>query len=221
VPRPASAHRDDYIDETFVYQTLARHELELEGWADIRGGRGRPWVGVYTAAFEAGITERWMVDGALQAHHDANELGFERARAETRYRFADEGTWPVDVAASLEYELERTGSGDLEHTVTPRLVLSRDLIADINTTLNLDFPLTLAPDREVSFAYALGVRYPAQTIVRAGVEFKHRPISGEATLFPQIWFALPAEITIKIGAGFGLHGAVPPLIVRAVFEVEI
>jgi hypothetical protein len=221
LPNPAWAHRDDYIDETFVYQTLRRHQLELEGWGDARGGGGQPWAGVYTGALEAGLTDRWMVDGALQARHDSKGVGFERGRVETRLRFADEGTWPVDVAASLEYELEKLGSGELEQMATPRLILSRDLFNDLNATLNLDLPITFAPNHQLSFAYAVGLRYPAEGVVRAGVEFKHRPASHEAIVFPQLWFALPAEITIKLGLGVGLSGAVPLLTARAVFEIEL
>jgi hypothetical protein len=219
-PPAARAHRDDYIDETFVYQTLGKHELELEVWGDARGGRGHPWLGVYTGAFEGGLTERWMLDGAVQLRHDSSGIGFERARAETRYRFAEEGTWPIDVALSLEYELEGTGAA-FEHTATPRLILSRDIIADLNTTLNLDVPVTFTPEAKVSFAYAVGIRYPAQGVVRGGIEFKHQPFKGQATIFPQLWFALPAEITIKLGVGLGLAGAAVPLIARGVFEVQL
>ncbi|RMH42827.1 MAG: hypothetical protein D6689_07130, partial [Deltaproteobacteria bacterium] len=58
----AAAHPDDYIDETFVYQTVEPGELELELWSDVRGGNGRDTSALYTGAVEVGVTERWMVD---------------------------------------------------------------------------------------------------------------------------------------------------------------
>ena len=115
-PAPASAHRDDYIDETFVYMTLARNEFELELWGEGRGGNGRRPSAWYTVASEYGITSRWTIDGAGQWTQDRDPLRFGRLRLETRYRFSEEGSLPVDLAASAEYESERAGPGDDEQT---------------------------------------------------------------------------------------------------------
>src|SRR5262249_12550792 len=163
-----------------------------------RGGAGLPLSGIYTGAFEFGITPRWMVDGALQLLQDRSGVALGRIRGETRYRFAEEGKWPLDVATSFEYELERPVLTDdgTEHTLTARLVISRDIARDLNITTNLDVPVTIAPRIEASVAYAIGVRCPAKGFVRAGTEFKHNPIRGSVVLFPQLWFALPAEVTI-------------------------
>jgi hypothetical protein len=221
VPAVASAHRDDYIDETFVYMTLAKHEFELELWGEARDSRSDGTQGWYTGAFENGITDRWTLDAALQAVHEGGALHLGRFRAETRYRFANEGEWPLDLAVSAEYEMEtKTATGgEEEHTLTPRLVVSKDVRPELNSTLNFDFPISLSGGG-TSFAYALGVRYPAETTVRVGVEVKGEPSIPEATVFPQIWFALPKEKTIKLGTGFGLTDRTDKLVVRGVFEIE-
>jgi len=222
VPSVAQAHRDDYLDETFVYVTLGRHEFELEAWAEARRSadhRTTPW---YTSAFEYGVTSHWMADGAMQFLHRDDGLQFGRARLETRVRFAEEGEWPVDVAASAEYEHETqvsTGQ-ESEDALTPRLVLSRDLSRDLNTTLNLDLPVKLTGQPVATFAYALGVRYPAETAVRVGTELKGNPSEHTATIFPQVWFALPKEITFKFGTGISLPSRTD-LVLRAVAEVEL
>ena len=133
----AWAHRDDYIDETFVYQTLGSQEREIEGWAEIHAGHDRHPRAWYTGAFEYGVTKRWTVDGAAQWVHDTAGLGLGRFRSETPYRFAEEGQGPLDFAVSLEYEAEtrRATKGETEHVLTPRLVVSRDLVPAFNTTL--------------------------------------------------------------------------------------
>src|SRR5690349_16466462 len=160
-PALSWAHRDDYIDETFVYTTLARNEFELELWGEGRGGRGQLPSTWYTTAYEYGFTSRWTIDGAGQWTRDQDPLRFGRLRLETRYRFAEEGRLPVDLALSAEYERERVGStGDYERTLTPRIVVSRDLLTRFNTTLNLDFPVTLQDASSVSFAWSLAARYP-------------------------------------------------------------
>ena len=218
----AWAHRDDYIDETFVYQTLAAREREVEGWAEIHAEHDRHPRAWYTGAFEYGITGRWTIDGVGQWVRGAAGLGFGRFRSETRFRFAEEGHGPVDLAASLEYEVEthRATGSETEHILTPRLVVSRDLVPALNTTLNLDFPVTISPDGGVQFRYATGVRYPAEGFLRAGVEFKQAPAGKSSILFPQVWFALPSEVTFKIGTGIGLGSADESFLARAVLEAE-
>src|SRR5204863_8451698 len=136
IPAKAWAHRDDYIDETFVYTTLARSEFELEIWGESRGGEGRSTSRWFTGACEYGITSRWTNDGAGQWVRDHDPLHFGRLRLETRFRFSEEGRLPVDLAASAEYERERQAlTADYEETLTPRIVVSRDLLTRFNTTL--------------------------------------------------------------------------------------
>ena len=223
IPSVASAHRDDYLDETFVYVTLGREEFEIETWAEARRGTDHRTAGWYTGAFEYGITSRWMVDAAAQALHRDDGLQFGRLRLETRARFAEEGKWPVDVAASTEYEHETHEStgAEPEDALTPRLVLSRDISRDFNTTLNLDFPIELSGEGEITFAYALGARYPAETAVRVGTEVKGHPSEHTATIFPQIWFALPKDLTLKFGTGIGLTSRTDPWVARVVAEIEL
>lgn len=221
-PAVALAHRDDYLDETFVYVTLGHHEFELEGWAEARRDTDHRTAGWYTGAFEYGISSHWMADGAAQIFHRGEGFQFGRLRLETRARFAEEGRWPVDVAASAEYEHETKASTGVESedVLTPRLVLSRDVSRDLNTTLNLDFPVTLSGEREIAFAYAFGVRYPAETTVRVGTELKGNPSEHIATIFPQVWFALPRELTLKFGTGIGLTSRTDRWVARAVAEIE-
>ena len=99
-------------------------------------------------------------------------------------------------------------------------MISRDVFPALNTTLNLDLPVTFSPAEGVRFRYAIGVRYPAEGFPRGGTEFKQAPGGGSANLFPQVWFALPKEITLKLGAGIGLASQDDPFIGRAVFGTE-
>jgi hypothetical protein len=218
---PAFAHRDDYIDETFVYMTLARNEVELELWGEGRRRENRESSYWYTSASEYGITSRWTIDGAAQWTQDHDPLRLGRLRLETRYRFSEEGRLPVDLAASAEYERERLGSaGDYEQTLTPRIVVSRDLLPRFNTTLNLDFPIALPGGNDVTFAWALGARYPDEGFARYGVELNQHSSAHQAVVFPQVWFAFQHEMTLKLGVGIGLTPQTDPVVGRAVFEAE-
>ena len=127
----------------------------------------------------------------------------------------------MDLAASAEYERERSAStGDYEQTLTPRIVVSRDVVTRFNTTINLDFPITLPGGNDLSFAWALGARYPDEGFARYGVELKQHASEHQAVAFPQIWFALPREMTLKLGVGIGLNPQTDPVVGRAVFEAE-
>ncbi len=233
---PACAHRDDYLNETFVFQTLEAGEFEPELFLDYSpGSHGREPFTSYAVAFEYGVTEHWMLD-AFAGWLDPADGGprFRRLRAETRVRFGEEGERAVDVAASFEVEYERAVDGsreapsveadvEEEYALTPRLILSRDLGAELNVTLNLDLSRELhspGSDRWTP-GYALAVRYPREALLRYGVELQQE--FGDETdslLVPQLWISLPREATIKLGGGYDLDGSVRGHFWRAVFEIE-
>jgi hypothetical protein len=60
--RTALAHREDYIDETLVFQTLEEHAVEPEYWFDY-GTRPEADFTRHNVALEYGITDHLMIDG--------------------------------------------------------------------------------------------------------------------------------------------------------------
>ncbi len=230
---PALAHRDDYLNETFVFQTLESREFEPELWLDY-GWPSDPGTSfrTYAAAFEYGITDHWMVDGFIGWIDPAQgKTRFRRLRAETRHRFGEEGDRRVDVAASFEVEFEREvetgGQSVLEpeesYVLTPRLVLSRDFGPEFNATLNLDLGREIRAHRSDRWSpgYALGLRYPRNALFRYGMEL--RQDFGEersSLLVPQVWVNLPRETTFKIGAALDLEGSPRQDFIRVVLEKE-
>ncbi len=134
--RMALAHREDYIDETLVFQTLEEHALEPEYWFDY-GTRPEGDFTRHNVALEYGITDHLMVDGrATVDDPDKGKANFDSARLETRFRFTEEGDWPVDVAFSAEVNTRRLENGHYQYGLEPRVVLSKDF-AKLNFTLNV------------------------------------------------------------------------------------
>ena len=230
----AFAHRDDYINETFVFQTLDAHEFEPELLVDVGGGsHGEGLYRRVNVAFEYGVTAHWMVDGfAGWLHTGDGQDSLDRLRAETRFRFGEEGDLPVDLAASFETEYEREPEGGPSGsasgstwawTLTPRLVLSRDLASDFNVTMNVDLGRQFGAgvkDRWVP-GYAIAARYPREAFLRYGAEFRQDFGEERSTLLvPQVWFSLPREATLKLGAGLDLDGRNRQNFARVVFEIE-
>jgi len=206
---PLFAHREDYIDETLVYETLEKGEVEPEYWLDFgykSDADSDKNIGFlrHNFALEYGLTQHWMIDGRSSiktAHHEGTQ--FDSGRFETRYRFFEEGTKPIDVAISLEANTERKEHGRQEPGIEPRLVLSRDF-KRLNLTLNLPEEIFLKTG-ELAFVPAFGVRYNATHMLRFGFEMRYNTHSHEDSVIPQIWFALPHDITIKLGYSFGFN----------------
>lgn len=218
--RNGLAHRDDYINETFVFLTLAKGEFEPEYTLDFHKAKAGPNAFTNSLAFEYGITNRWMVDGiGTLKTTTAGNNNFERSRVETRYRFGEEGDHAVDLAMSLEYEFEN--QGEKEHFINPRLVLSKDLSPKFNTTLNFFSELRVVDSFHARFGYALAMRYPAESFLRYGIEIQGlNPGPNELLIIPQVWFAFPHEITWKLGTGIYAASPDERFFARSTFEME-
>lgn len=199
----AFAHREDYIDETLVYQTLEREEFEPEYWFDFgrRFDTGNNFTR-HNFAAEYGFTDHWMVDGRVTAEkEDGRSFSFDSGRLETRYRFYEEGTLPVDIALSVEVNTERDEANVLRFGIEPRLILSKDF-GKLNLTLNLAEEIPVDSRRE-AFNISSGFRYDATELFRFGSELKYNVDERQASVIPQIWFAFPHDLTLKLGFSYG------------------
>ena len=223
IPSAIFAHKDDYLNETFVYRTVDRGELELEYWFDyhqlIPSQAGHYQ---HTFSVEYGLTDSWMVDFALN-YGDlglARDNELSRWRVETRRRLGEEGQRTPDVAFSLELEGEKDKS-EWEEQITPRIVLSHDFGAKFNTTLNLQCSFGVAADVTAIPGYNLGLRYPADGMLRVGAEiiqtFDHRVGS---LLIPQIWILPWPEGVFKFGYAKA-YGSEERYYLRVAFEAGI
>jgi len=215
--RMALAHREDYIDETLVFQTLEEHAVEPEYWFDY-GTRPEGDFTRHNVSLEYGITDHLMIDGrATVDDPDKGDANFDSARLETRCRFAEEGDWPVDVALSAEANMRRLENGHYQYGLEPRLVLSKDF-AKLNFTLNVAEELPVnrsAPSVEL----ASGARYDATKLFRFGSELKYDVHERGGAVIPQIWLTFPHEITFKTGYSKGFDQNREDF-VRFVIEVE-
>jgi hypothetical protein len=197
----AWAHRDDYIDETFVYRTVDRGATTVENWFDFREPRHDADFFRYNLALEHGITDHFMLNALVALDTARDGFNYSRSRFEARYRFGEENPNGVSIAASFEIEDDQ-----LEQTdhLTPRLVLNRDF-KDFNVTLNLFPQFELRGSESVAGGYALGMRYGTdEQVVRYGVEVKQTfgsEVLGQ--VIPQLWIKLPGEFSLKIGYAYG------------------
>lgn len=198
----AFAHREDYIDETLVFVTLDRGEIEPEYWFDV-GSVDSDQFTRHHLALEYGITDHWMIDGRVTG---LEEHGFhlDSSRLETRYRFFDEGTLPLDIALSGEINTHRDEQGHQIFGIEPRLILSKDF-GKLNLTVNLAEEIPFSRDHP-SFEIRGGWRYDATKLFRIGTELRYDTEERSVSVIPQIWFAFPHEVTLKAGYSYDFGG---------------
>ena len=212
----AYAHREDYIDETLVFVTLDGREVEPEYWFDT-GSDDLQHFMRHHLALEYGIADHWMIDARATALDERGDrIHFDSARFETRYRFFDEGTLPIDIAVSGEINVHRDEEGHEVFGIEPRLILSRDF-DKLNLTLNLaeEIPLTRS---HPSLDIRSGWRYDATELFRFGTELRYGMEEHAVTVIPQIWFAFPHDVTFKAGYSHVFSGT-HERFVRAALEV--
>lgn len=204
---PLFAHREDFVGETLVFLTLERHALEPEAFIDWSQDER-----FYNAAVEYGVTDHFMVDGRVTSTGNGS---IDAARVETRYRFGEEGTWPVDTAVSFEANVERE-NGEDHYGIEPRLILSKD-VDRFNFTVNVADEIPTnggAPALQI----AGGARFDATELLRVGSELRWDEHDHSGTVVPQVWFVLPHETTLRLGYFAGFRGA--PHFVRFGIELE-
>jgi hypothetical protein len=200
----ADAHKDDYLGDTFVFVTLDHGEAEAEYWVDWRSD---PRGFLHTAGFEYGVTDHFMLD--VSARYAAPTSGpdrFETEFGELRYRFGDEGERLIDMAASLEWENDRSTPGSTHRLLEPRLVLSKDF-SDWNATVNLVETIVLDDSSRSALEGAAGIRSPNFGRWNFGVELQQeRALESATRILPQLWYRLNADTYIKAGLGYDLAG---------------
>lgn len=196
----ALAHREDYIDETLVFQTVEEGVIEPEYWFDY-GHRGEDdkYFQRHNFATEYGVTHYFMIDGRVTVDHPENRnTNLDSGRFEGRYRLGEEGDRPVDIALSGEVNTHRLENGHYQYGLEPTSDLVERFLGNTNLTVNLAEELAVnrgGPSAEL----ASGFRYNATKLFRFGSELKYDVHERSSAVIPQIWLVLPHDITFKAG----------------------
>jgi hypothetical protein len=198
----AFAHREDYIDETLVFVTLDRGEVESKYWFDAGSMDSDRFIR-HHLGLEYGITDHWMIDGRI-AGLDEHGFHLDSSRLETRYRFFDTGALPIDIAVSGEVNTRRDEHGHQIFGIEPRLILSKDF-GKLNLTVNLAEEIPVSRNHP-AFEVRGGCGYDATKLFHLGTELRYDMKERSASVIPQIWFAFPHEVTLKTGYSYDFGG---------------
>lgn len=216
----ARAHKDDYLDETLVYETIDAQVVALEfrsKYSGLSRDRLTPVFWVNSPFPEYGLTDSTMLEGQLSWGTAEGGRQFAGAFFQVRHRFGEEGKYLIDPAFALEYEAERNEDGRVEHFLVPILVASKDR-GRFNVTGNILFKTKHYPGRGLDLDYALGFRYPRHG-VRYGAELK-LPDEHQRFILPSIQVPLRKGLSIKLGVGTVLNRSSPRVLAQALIEFE-
>ena len=221
-PAAAWAHREDYLNKTFVYQTVEPGALEFEYWAKYGSAQTSParlveWE--QTGAAEFGITDHWMVEGSTTIRRlPGGQFHYLTTRVESRFRLFEEGEKAIDPAFSVEYS-HISQDGESEQKIEPTFVLSKDFYR-LNVTMDFSLAKSISTDQAVETGYAVASRYDFQHFLRVGFEAQGE-FSREAPAYiiPQVHLLLPHDVTAKLGTGLRYAGEGEHFFVKFVTEI--
>jgi hypothetical protein len=210
-------HGEDYIDETLVFVTLERGVVEPLYWFDIGRDDSQHFMR-HSLGLEYGITDHWMIDGRATGLDERGDgFHFDSSRLETRYRFFEEGTLPIDIAVSGEINSSRDEDGHQSVGIEPRLILSKDF-GKLNLTLNLSEEIPFSR-HSPSLETRGGWEYKVTDFFHFGTELRYDTEEHAVAVIPQIWFTFPHDVTLKAGYSYDF-GARHERFLRAALTVE-
>ncbi len=218
-PQVAAAHKDDYLDETFVYQTMEKGTISLEYRSRYLDRSRDGLTGSYwnnNLSSEYGLTDSTMVESRLAWGTPESNSQFNGGFAQIRHRFGDEGEYFIDPAIAFEYESERE-NGKLNNRLTTMLVLSKD-IGDFNMTFNYAQPFALNGGGTPRSQRSFGIRYPRHGI-RWSIEYKDLAVDKRYIL-PAVQFSFAHDASLKLGIGKGINARSPRFLIAGLVEVE-
>ena len=231
---------------TLEYATQPASGVELEiqttqGF-ELAGDEGDPdpsdWQ--HRPHVEYGVTDHFdLALSQVFAQHDTGEVRYLGTRLRARYRFAERGDWPVDVAAVLEggkvfavpaYEIE------------PRVVVARSFDSGLHVVANLiprieiaDPPPDVGGNDAGGYAatfvpgWTFGARVDVRATLSGGLEAWgwFREIAGEwkpeLWLGPSISWRPSTKLWFTVGGGGAMVGKarVPDATVRFTIALSI
>jgi len=230
---PAFAHMRDYVLNQ-PYYTTKRGEFELEIYHDYNL---RDFDNDNTHSLkqqfelEYGLTNHWQIAYYEVAKWDrTKDYRRDALKIESKYRFAEAGEWPVDVAIYGEYEGPNGHQDSDSDALEGKLILSKDF-GPWNVVGNLITERKINEHDLWAFEYTAGVSYPLNPKMRLGLELREtlgalegefgiRRKNHELQLMPGIYATLTPHLRVLIGPAFGLTKAADDFQIRSIVELE-
>lgn len=229
----AFAHVRDYVLNQ-QYYTTKQGEFELEVYNDYNltdFDRSSTHNLKQQFELEYGITNHWQIAYYEVAKWDHSK-GYRRdaLKIESKYRFAEAGRWPVNVALYGEYEGPNGPQDADSDSLEGKLILSKD-VGPWNVVGNLIAERKINQHDFWAVEYTAGVSYPVTSTARLGLELREtlgapegefgiRRKDHQLQLMPGLYANLTPHVRLLVGPAFGLTKASDDFQIRSIVEVE-
>lgn len=229
----AQAHLRDYLVNQ-PYYTARQGEVELEIYSDYNlrdFDRDSTHSLKQQYELEYGVTHRWQIAYYEVVKWDrTDDWHREALKVETKYRFAEAGKWPVDIALYGEWEAPNGRQATASDVLEGKLILSKD-VGPWNLVMNLIAERKINQHDLWGLSYTAGVSYPIRPTARLGLELKEtlgnpegefglRTKTHRLQLVPGIYASLTPHVRVLFGPAIGLSKAADDLQLKSLVEIE-
>ena len=229
---PSEADLRDYLLNQ-GYSTAERGEFEVETFNDLhlhRANHSDTYASNHEVELEYGLTDHFQLAGyAVWAWEQGAPVAYDQWKAEVKYRLADAGTLPLDLAVYLEYANQNGSPPDDSDTVEGKVILSKDW-RQWNATVNLVAEKQIQHASAAAFEWTAGLNYGWTPRLSTGLELQetlgtrhdfglHRT-EHELYLMPTIGWSPTPHSKILIGPAFGLTRATDDVQIRTMVAIE-
>ena len=218
---------------TQPYKTAEQGEFEVALWNDVNfvdADDDDTYTSKHQVEVEYGLTEHLQL-AYYEVYTWDRTKDWERNafKIEAKYRCADAGRWPVDVALYTEYNNPDGHRDVTSDELENKVILSKDL-GPWNLIGNFVFEKQLNTHSDWEFEYTAGVSYALTDRTRLGLELKetlgdadefglHRE-DHKLFLIPGLYTNLTPHLRILVGPSFGLTRASDDVQLKSIVEVE-
>jgi len=228
----AEAHMRDYLVNQ-MYYTTKQGEVEVEFFQDfnfVEADHDDTYSFKQQVELEYGLTDRLQVAYyEVYTWDRATDWERDQFKLEAKYRLAEAGQWPVDVALYTEYKNPDGPREIRSDAVENKLILSKD-VGSWNLVANLISEKQINTHSDWGFEWTAGLSYGLAPRARVGLELKetlgtadefglHRQ-DHELFLIPGIYANLTKNVRVLFGPSFGLTRASDDLQLKSIVEIE-
>jgi len=215
------------------YQTAEQGEFEIELWSDFNlaeADNDDTYNFRHQVELEYGLTDHLQV-AYYEVYTWDRSKDWERDqfKLEAKYRLAEAGQWPVDIALYTEYKNPDGPREARSDAVENKLILSKTL-GSWNLVTNLIGEKTINTHSDWEFEWTAGASYRLTPRARVGLELKEtlgdadefglRRKDHQFYLIPNVALHVSEHVGILVGPAFGLTRASDDLQLKSIVEVE-
>ena len=227
---PAVEARDYLVNQ--AYETLKRGDVEVELYNDMNFAEADN-AGTYNSKhqveLEYGLTNRFQLSYyEVYTWNRPQDWERDAFKIEAKYRFAEAGKWPLDVALYTEYENPNGPRQAHSDVLENKLILSKT-IGRFAAVANVVFEKPLNNGEPWAYEYTAGASFALTPRTRLGLEVKqglgdskefHFDSTEPLYLIPTITFKPTKHVEVIAGPAFGLTRVSDDLQLRSIVEVE-